>query len=64
MTLDQIGDVPDGCALAVVTYQAQALWNFPPPGTVVDMTSDNIASKILHVPMKETENPMLAAPTA
>ena len=61
---DQIGDVPIGHAPAVASYQIQVLWKFPPPGTVVDQASDNITSKILHVPMKETENPMLAAPTA
>ena len=55
--LNQIGADPIGRELATSTCQIQVLWNFPPPGSVVDTASYSIASKIPRSPTWETENP-------
>jgi hypothetical protein len=59
-----IGGAPIGHAPAVTTYQSQVHWSSLHPGTVAGTTSGNIASKTLHDPMKETENPTPASPMA
>jgi hypothetical protein len=60
--LDLIGEIPIGRASVVTTYQIQVFCDLP--GKMVDVASDNIASKSLHAPMSGKKNPKPEVPMA